>query len=350
MKRKLRKDKPMKIALDAHGGDFGVEPNIKAAIKAVSEGEVELILVGRDEEIKKELKKLGYSSLPHGLSITHASDIIEMGREPVDECKSKPNSSIMVGCELVSEGLANAFISAGNSGAVMVASLLKIKRIKGISRPAIAIPFPTKKGTSIILDVGANTDVKPFNLVQFALMGSVFYKNIFENNNPTVGILSIGEEETKGNSLVLETLPLLKTTKHINFIGPVEGRDIPEGKADIVVCDGFVGNIVLKLSEGIVKFIKDFLCTEISKSLMRRIGALLLKNVFKGFKNITDPERFGGALLLGVDGVIMVSHGNSSDRAIYNAIMRARDAVERDIITKIKSDLQDIIENAEEKN
>ncbi len=339
----------MKIALDAHGGDFGLEPNIKAAVKAVSENKVEVILVGRDDEIKRELKKLGYFLLPKGLSIVHASDVIEMAKEPVEECKNKPNSSIMVGCQLVSEKLADAFISAGNSGAVMVSSLLKIGRIKKVSRPAIAVPFPTKKGTTIILDAGANTDIKPFNLVQFALMGSVFYKNIFNTQNPTVGILSIGEEETKGNSLVLETLPLLKNAKHINFIGPVEGRDIPEGKADIVVCDGFVGNIVLKLSEGIAKFIKDFFYAEISKNIFRKIGAVLLKDVFRNFKNTTDPERLGGALLLGVNGVVIISHGNSSDKAIYNAIMRAKDAVEKDIITRIKLDLADLIEKSEEK-
>lgn len=337
----------MKIAIDAHGGDFGLSPNIKAALKASKELSCELILVGREDEIRREFKTLGYLSLPPKIKIVNSSQIIEMGKEPVEECRNKPNSSLVVGCELVSENRADAFISAGNSGAVMVSSLMKIGRIKGISRPAIAIPFPTKKGTSLILDVGANTEVRPFNLVQFAIMGSVFYKNILGKENPTVGILSIGEEDTKGNSLVLETIPLLKNTPHINFIGPVEGRDIPEGRSDIVVCDGFVGNIVLKLSEGIAKVFKEFLFEEISKSIRAKIGALLLKNVFKKFKEKTDPQRIGGALLLGVNGVVVICHGNSTEYAIFNAIKTAIETVEKRVIEKTKADIEDIIEKSE---
>lgn len=334
----------MKIAVDAHGGDFGLHPNIKGAIKAAEKLSVDILLVGREDEIKKEFKKLGYSSLPARIKIYPASQIIEMDKEPVEECKNKPNSSMVVGCELVYDKLSNAFISAGNSGAVMVASLLKIGRIKGISRPAIAVPFPTKKGTTLLLDAGANTEVKSFNLVQFAIMGSVFYKNVIGKESPTVGILSIGEEETKGNNLVLETIPLLKNTPHINFIGPVEGRDIPEGKADIVVCDGFVGNIVLKLSEGIAKFVKDFFLEEISKSFKAKIGALLLKDVFTKFKDKTDPQKIGGAFLLGVNGVVVICHGNSNEDAIYNAIKTAKEAVEKGIIEKTRVDLEHMME------
>lgn len=337
----------MKIAIDAHGGDFGLSPNLKAAVKAARELDCEIILVGREEEIKKEFKIMGYSIIPERIKIVNASQIIEMGKEPVEECRNKPNSSMVVGCELVAEKLADAFISAGNSGAVMVASLLKIGRIKGISRPAIAIPFPTKKGTTLILDAGANTEVRPFNLVQFAIMGSVFYKNVLGKENPTVGILSIGEEETKGNSLVLETIPLLKNAPHINFVGPVEGRDIPEGKTDIVICDGFVGNIVLKLSEGIAKFFKEFFLEEISTSITAKIGALLLKKVFVKFKNKTDPQKIGGALLLGVNGVVIICHGNSNEYAIFNAIKTARESVEKRIIEKTKADIEDILEKNE---
>lgn len=334
----------MKIVIDAHGGDFGLYPNIKGAIKASNDFDIDLILVGKEDEIKKEFKKLGYSFLPSRIKIYNASQIIEMGREPVEECKNKPNSSMVVGCELVSEGIADAFISAGNSGAVMVSSLLKIGRIKGISRPAIAVPFPTKKGTTLLLDAGANTEVKSFNLVQFAIIGSVFYRNVIGKENPTVGILSIGEEETKGNNLVLESIPLLKNTPHINFIGPVEGRDIPEGKADIVVCDGFVGNVVLKLSEGIAKFVKEFFLEEISKSIKAKIGAFLMKDIFMKFKDKTDPQKIGGAFLLGVNGVVIICHGNSNENAIYNAIKTAKEAVEKRIIEKTKSDLENIIE------
>ena len=337
----------MKIAIDAHGGDFGLSPNLKAAINAVNLLGCEIILVGREGEIRREMRIMGYSSLPKGISIFNSSQIIEMGKEPVEECRSKPNSSMVVGCELVSEKLADAFVSAGNSGAAMVASLLKIGRIKGISRPAIAIPFPTKRGTTLILDAGANTEVRPFNLVQFAIMGSVFYKNVLGKENPTVGILSIGEEETKGNSLVIESIPLLKNTAHINFAGPVEGRDIPEGKTDVVVCDGFVGNIVLKLSEGVAKLIKEFLMEEISKSITAKIGALLLKKVFRRFKERTDPHKIGGALLLGVNGVVVICHGNSNEYAIFNAIKTAKDSVEKRIIEKIKADIEDILTKTE---
>ncbi|MCX7641446.1 MAG: phosphate acyltransferase PlsX [Elusimicrobiales bacterium] len=337
----------MKIAIDAHGGDFGISPNVKAAIKAISQLNCEIILVGREDEIKKEFKINGYNFIPQGIKIFNTSQIIEMGKEPVEECKNKPNSSMVVGCELVAEKNADAFISAGNSGAVMVASLLKIGRIKGISRPAIAVLFPTRNGTTLILDAGANTEVKPFNLVQFAIMGTVFFKNVIGKQNPTVGILSIGEEETKGNSLVLESIPLLKNTKHINFLGPVEGRDIPDGKTDIVVCDGFVGNIVLKLSEGIAKFVKDFFISEISKSIKAKIGALLLKNIFKKFKDKTDPQKIGGALLLGVDGVVIICHGNSNEHAIFNAIRTAKEAIENKIIEKTKSDIEDILEKTQ---
>lgn len=337
----------MKIAIDACGGDHKLTPNVLAAVKHIETSDIEIVLVGKDEEIKKELKKLGYSVLPPKLKIVNASQEIEMGKEPVDECKNKPNSSIMVGCELLAEKQVDAFISAGNSGAVMVASLMKIGRIKGVSRPAIAVPFPTRNGTSLILDAGANTDVKPFNLVQFAVMGSAFFKNVMGKENPTVGILSIGEEETKGNTLVLESIPLLKNLKHINFIGPVEGRDIPDGKADVIICDGFVGNIVLKLSEGIARFVKDFFYQEISKSVIKKIGALMIKDVFRSFKDKTDPEKFGGAPLIGIDGVVIICHGNSTEKAIYNAVLTAKEAVEKEIIKKTKIDLENILEKIE---
>ncbi len=336
----------MKICLDAHGGDFGLSPNIEAAINAVKDLNITVALTGRENEIREEFRKRGYKELPYGIEITDCKDIIEMGKEAVEECKLKPNSSIMVGCALVGERKVDAFVSAGNSGAVMVASLLKIGRIIGVIRPAIAIPFPSKNGFSLLLDAGANMDTKPQHLLQFSILGTVYMKSIVGVEKPRIGILTIGEEETKGNSLVLETIPLLKNCTNINFYGPVEGRDIPFNVCDVVITDGFTGNVVLKLSEGLAKFLFDMIKEEVSNDLLSRIGALLMKKVFKKIKNKTDPDEFGGAPLLGINGVVMVAHGKSSSYAIYNAIKNAKKMVEENIIEKIRSEIEKNIEEA----
>lgn len=336
---------PFKIVLDAHGGDFGLSPNVEASIKASKEiNDIEIILVGREKEIREEFRKRGVSELPQGIKIQHCEQVIEMAGEPVEECKNKPNSSIVVGCELIAEKKADAFVSAGNSGAIMVASLLKLKRMKGILRPAITIPFPTEKGFSLLLDAGANMDSKPWHLLQFAIMGYVYMKNISGIENPKVGILSIGEEETKGNSLVLETIPLLKNS-NINFYGPIEGRDIPYGVVDVIVTDGFTGNVVLKLSEGLAKFIFSYIKKEISKSIVYKIGALLIRKVFVDFARRTNPDEFGGAPLLGINGAVIVSHGKSNSKAIFNAIKTAKKYAESNIIEKIKTEIEHYTSN-----
>ncbi|OGS45352.1 MAG: phosphate acyltransferase PlsX, partial [Elusimicrobia bacterium RIFOXYB2_FULL_62_6] len=242
-----------------------------------------------------------------------------MAKEPVEECRHKPNSSLMVGTDLVRDGKADAFISAGNSGAVMVAALLKLKRIQGVIRPALAVTFPTAKGTTLLLDAGANTDCKPWHLAQFAIMGSVFMRLKFGVDNPKVGILSIGEEESKGNYLVTESIPLLKTMD-INYFGPVEGRDIPEGLTDVVVTDGFTGNVVLKLSEGLAKVIFRMIKDRIMGKFTYKIGAMLMKKVFSDMKKKMNPDEYGGAPLLGVNGVVIICHGKSNPKAIYSAI------------------------------
>jgi len=330
----------MKIALDAHGGDFGLKPNIEAAIKATKELGVEIILVGRRKEILQELNSHGYNTLPSSIHIYDCKDVIEMSKEAVEECKSKPDSSIMVGTKLVSENKADAFVSAGNSGAVMVASLLNIGRIKGILRPAIAIPFPTEKGYTLLLDAGANMDSRPIHLLQFAIMGSLYMKNWHNIENPKVAILSIGEEETKGNSLVLETIPLLKNCNVINYSGTVEGRDIPTGSADVIVCDGFIGNIVLKLSEGLTKTFLTLIKKEIGNNIINKVGALILKKVFMKIKKKTNPDEVGGAPLIGINGVVLISHGRSSSYAIFNAIKNAKTMCEKRFIEKIRSDIE----------
>lgn len=329
----------MKICLDAHGGDFGLTPNIEAALKANRELKVEIVLTGREKEIREEFRRI-YGDVPEGIKIFDCRDIVDMGGEPVEECKSKPQSSIMVGMQLLSEKQVDAFVSAGNSGAIMVSSLLKVGKIKGVLRPAIAIPFPSSSGFSLLLDAGANMDVKSYHLLQFAIMGTIYMKNIANIENPKVGILSIGEEETKGNSLILETIPLLKSCSLINFIGPVEGRDIPYKLSDVVVTDGFTGNIVLKLSEGLSRFLFTEIKNRISKSLLSKIGALLMKKVFEEIKKNTNPDEFGGAPLLGVNGIVLISHGKSSSYAIFNALKNAKKLIEQNLIGKIKNEIE----------
>jgi len=336
----------MKIALDAHGGDNGLAPNIAGAIEFIRKTDYDVILVGRENEIREELRKVKFQLPNPRLKIIDAPQIVAMDGEPVEECKNKPNSSLMISAQLVAQGNADAFVSAGNSGAIMVAALLKIKRIKGISRPAIAVPFPTEKGYSLLLDAGANMDSKPWHLLQFAIMGSVFMKNMANIENPKVGILSIGEEESKGNNLVLDTIPLLKNAK-INFYGPIEGRDIPFGLTDVVVTDGFTGNIALKLSEGLAKFLFKNIKDQIKRKFTYKIGALLMKKIFKDLRDKTNPDEFGGAPLLGINGVAMVSHGKSNSIAICNAMKNAAALVSCNCIAKIKKEIEEISQDLE---
>ncbi|MBP7796075.1 MAG: phosphate acyltransferase PlsX [Elusimicrobiales bacterium] len=334
----------MKIIVDAHGGDFGLKPNVQASVDAVNKLGVDIILAGREDEIRNEFKRLGLKHIPSKTTIQHCPEIIEMSKEPVEECKNKPNSSIMIGAELVADKKADAFISAGNSGAIMVASLLKIGRIKGISRPALAIPYPTEKGFSLVLDAGANMDSRPYHLLQFAIMGSVYMKNIFGISEPKVGILSIGEEETKGNSLVLETIPLLKSCNQIRFYGPVEGRDIPAHLVDVVVTDGFTGNVVLKLSEGLSRFILHSVKKGISKKIIYKIGAFLMKKIFDDLIKKTNPDELGAVPLLGINGIVLVGHGRTTSKAIFAAIKNAKNVVSQNLIEKIKFEIEKNIE------
>ncbi|HAH31521.1 MAG TPA: phosphate acyltransferase PlsX [Elusimicrobia bacterium] len=346
----------MRIALDAHGGDFGLKPNLEGAIAAAKKLNHEILLVGRDPEIREELRRFGawpletqarrgpqVPSATEKIKIVHAPQVIDMAAEPVEECRSKPDSSLMVGAELVRDGKADAFISAGNSGAVMVASLLKLKRIPGIIRPAIAVPFPTTNGLALLLDAGANMDCKPWHLVQFAVMGSIFMRLRFGLENPSVGLLSIGEEETKGNTLVTETLPLMRNMS-INFIGPVEGSDLPAGLADVVVTDGFTGNVVLKLSEGLAHSIFKIIKEQIKRKFTYKIGALLMKRIFTDLRKKMNPEEYGGAPLLGVNGVVLICHGKSTPKAIFNAIAAAGTLAESGLITQIKDHMAQVKE------
>lgn len=331
----------MKIALDAMGGDLGLPVNIRGAVEACQAWpEITVVLVGQEDLIRKELKTIP-SALTQRLEVHHAPELVGMHESPVEGCRSKPDSSIMVCAKLLSQGVVQALVSAGNSGATMTASLLHLRRVEGISRPAIATILPTLDGHCVMLDMGANVDCKPKHLLQFAVMGSMYFEAIFKKKNPTVGLLSIGEEEGKGNELTLETHHLLKNSG-LNYLGNVEGRDIPEGKADVVVCDGFVGNVVLKFGEGLAGSIIKLMKKEIKGHPIALIGGLLIKGVLKNLKKKVDPAEYGGAPLLGVQGISIVSHGGSTPLAIKNALRVAAELVRDDINTHIQEKLKKI--------
>ena len=330
----------MRIALDALGGDFGAKPNVLGAIKASAQFGYEIILVGDSAVIEQELQAAG-SYDKSKISIIHAPDIVDMSAHPARECRDKKDASIVVCARLVKEGKADAMISAGNSGAAMVAALFGIGRIKGIDRPAIASPMPTKNGAALLLDAGANTDCKAINLLQFAVMGSIYSNIAYGVEKPVVGLLSIGEEEGKGNFLIKET------TKHIknlglNYFGNIEGRDVHQGEIDVIVCDGFVGNIVLKLSEGLAKAMFAMIKKEVKKRPLAVLGAMLSKPAFRGVKHATDPEQYGGAPLLGVDGPVIICHGKSGETAIYNAIKVAAKLVDSKAIEIMRAKIADL--------
>ncbi|WP_424244499.1 glycerol-3-phosphate acyltransferase PlsX [Elusimicrobium posterum] len=323
----------MKIALDASGGDFGVEPNILGAVQAVKDLNCEVILVGQRTVLEEKLRVLAVSTA--GITIENAEEIIDMDADPAKECRKKKNSSVVVCADLVKKGQADAFVSPGNSGATMVAALMKMGRIDGVLRPAIGAPIPSLKGFTLLLDAGANTECKPQHLLQFAVMGSIYSEKVFNIKNPVVGLLSIGEEEGKGNNLVKATYPYLKNLD-LNFFGNVEGRDINTGEIDVVVTDGFTGNICLKLAEGLAKALFSMIKKEIKKSPVAMMGAVLSKPAFASIKKLTDPDTAGGAPLLGIDGVAIVSHGKSNQTAVFNALKTAKKLVESKYVESIR--------------
>lgn len=326
------------------GGDNGSAVNVLGAIQACREWrDIEIILVGDREVLSRQLRaEHGSDKLP--ITVEHAGDVVGMHESPVDACRSKPDASIMVCARLVSEGKADGMVSAGNSGATMTASLFHLRRLEGISRPAIATILPTIDGQCVMLDMGANVDCKPKHLLQFAVMGAVYHEAMFKRANPRVGLLSIGEEEGKGNELTIESHALLKNSG-LNYIGNIEGRDIPEGKADVVVCDGFVGNVVLKFGEGLSSALIKLIKREFKGHLLAMIGGLLAKSALRRIKQKVDPSEYGGAPLLGVKGISIVSHGGSNDFAIKNALRVAAELYRDDINTHIKTKLENISQN-----
>lgn len=326
------------VALDAMGGDYGPEELIAGALLAVKEAGIRITLVGDSgllqSLITEKTKDMHEANL---LDVVHASEVVGMDEYPVDAIRRKKDSSILVAFDLVRQNKADAVVSAGNSGATLAAGLRKLGRVKNVARPGIASMFPTLKNPVIIMDIGANVDCRSSHLLQFAVMASAF-SSLYGIDKPRVGILSIGEETGKGNSLVKETYDLLKQST-LNFIGNVEGRDIYTGDVDVIVCDGFVGNNILKVSEGLAAALMEMLRNEIIRSPLAKLGYMLARPAFKRFKRKVDYTEYGGAPLLGINGIGIVCHGKSNSRAIKNAILEAVKLSENNITEIISRDL-----------
>jgi len=308
------------IALDAYGSDKAPEPEIRGAILACRALPVRVHLIGPGPELRDLLDEhLENEDLP--ISVVHASERIGMDEKAAHAVRTKKDSSMRVGLKLVRERKCAGFVTAGNTGAAMATAKMVLGALPGVDRPALATPMPTTKLNQpcVLLDVGANVDCKPHNLEQFAVMGEMYARSVLKIHKPRVGLLSIGEEETKGNDLTREAFPLLKALP-VHFIGNVEGRDIFNGNADVIVCDGFVGNVALKTSEGIGRFVRDALRESLTKTVTAKVGALLSRQAFNDFRRRLDYTEYGGAPLLGVRGVCIIGHGSSNDNAIYNGI------------------------------
>ena len=328
------------IAVDAMGGDHAPKPEVDGAIRAVRHLPIQVILVGKEDLLRAELAHhQGWEKLP--IKIVHASEVVAMDESAVKSLRSKKDSSIRVACRLVREGAAQGVVSAGNTGAVMATAKTVLGVVHGIDRPALASAFPTLTGKSaVIVDVGANVDCSPEMLAQFALMGHLYSKLIFKVAKPRIGLLSIGEEEHKGNELTRGATPLLKAMP-INFIGNVEGRDVYTGHADVIVCDGFIGNVALKVSEGLVDVMKHLLQDSLKSTIGGQIGAVFSRSAFAHFKKRVDYSEFGGAPLLGVKGVAIIGHGRSNANAIKNAIRVASEFASEHLNTMLTESLDE---------
>jgi len=323
-----------RVALDAMGGDRGPVVNIEGAVAAARELGLSVLLVGNEEELRRSLQRHSTNGL--GITICHAPETVGMNESPSAALRKKKHSSIRVGLELVKRGEADAFISAGNTGAVMATAMVTLGSLPGVERPAIALIVPTLRGQSILLDAGANADCKPRHLLQFAIMGDIYARQVMGKKSPTVGLLSIGEEESKGNELTREAFKELEEERSLNFTGNVEGREVFSGAADVIVCDGFTGNIALKISESAAEFFTVLLKEELEKGLVGKLGALLTRGAFRRFKKRVDYTEYGGAPLLGVGGMCIIGHGRSTAKAIKNAIRVAAECVENKVIEHIR--------------
>lgn len=328
----------VKVAVDAMGGDNAPGEIIKGAVEAVqADRRVKVFLVGKEDVITKQLEQYDYPK--EQVEIVHAAEVIETAEPPVAAIRGKKDSSIVKALYLVREGKCDAFVSAGSTGAVLVGGQVIVGRAKGVERPALAPLIPTEKGAALLIDCGANVDARPSQLVQFARIGAIYMEHIMGVSNPKVGIVNIGAEEEKGNALVKETFPLLKACEDLNFIGSVEAREIPSGRADVIVCEAFVGNVILKLYEGVggtlIRKVKAGMMT----SLRSKIGALLVKPALKQTLKAFDLEEYGGAPLLGLNGLVVKTHGSSKAVEIRNTILQCIAFQEQDIIGKIRQSI-----------
>ncbi len=329
-------EKRIIVALDAMGGDYAPVETVKGAVEAIQELNVDIKLVGREDEIKQELAKYSYDQAR--IAVVHAEQVIGTDEVPTIAIRRKKDSSLVVGLNLVKNGEADAFVSAGSTGALLTGALVIVGRLDGVERPALGTCLPTKTGFSFLLDSGANVDCKPIYLEQFAKMGSVYVENIFGIKNPRVALVNIGAEKEKGNALTKEAYELLEGTDTINFVGNIEPRNVPYGDADVIVCDGFIGNTILKLSEGLSKSIFDILKDEITKGHYK-IGAAILKTPFKKIKGRLDSDEVGGAPFVGLKSLVVKAHGSSNAKAIKNAVRQCVRFTEQDIIGKMKDKL-----------
>mgnify|MGYP001322723073 CR=1 FL=1 len=328
----------MRVAVDAMGSDFAPEQIILGAIEAAKEYRCDIVLVGDKEQIQQFLDKSDTKDL--NISIQHASEVIEMHEHPGAAVRKKKDASVVIATKLVKEGLCDAVISAGSTGAGVAAALFGLGRIKGIERPTIATPMPNLSGTTVLLDSGANVDSKPKHLVQSAIMGSLYAEYVLGIKTPRVGLLNIGEEETKGNEQALATYPLLQQLQTVNFIGNAEGRDIPRGTVDVVVCDGFVGNVVLKFGEGLASAIMQLIKEAIKNSgFLTKVASLMVLPALKTLKKKIDYAEYGGAPLLGVDGCFIICHGSSKAKAIKNAIRVAIEFTDNKVVEHIRENI-----------
>ena len=335
-----------KVVLDAMGGDNAPKEMVKGADEAVSnEAGLKVILVGREEEITSELSSYNYKK--EQIEVVNATEVIETAEPPVNAIRRKKDSSIVVGMKMVKKGEADAFVSAGSSGAILVGGQTIVGRLKGVERPPLAPLIPTEKGVSLLIDCGANVDARPSHLVQFAKMGSIYMEHIVGIKNPKVAIVNIGAEEEKGNALVKETFPLLKETKGINFTGSIEAREIPHGQADVIVCEAFTGNVILKLTEGLASTLVGKIKEGMMSTLRSKIGALLVKPALKATLKEFDASEYGGAPLLGLNGLVVKTHGSAKAKEVSNTLIQCVTFKNQKINEKIKECIQTDVISAE---
>ncbi len=329
----------IRVAVDAMGGDYAPVEMVKGAVDALAKtDQIEIALVGQEDVVRRELEKYSYPK--DRIQVVHASEVIETEEPPVNAIRKKKDSSIVVGMNMVKKQEADAFVSAGSSGAILVGGQVIVGRIKGVERPPLAPLIPTEKGVSLLIDCGANVDARPSHLVQFARMGSIYMEHVIGIKKPRVAIVNIGAEEEKGNALVKETFPLLKACEDINFIGSIEAREIPHGGADVIVSEAFVGNVILKLYEGVGATLISMVKKGMLGSLRSKIGALLVKPALKETLKAFDASQYGGAPLLGLNGLVVKTHGNSKALEVCNSILQCETFSKQQINEKIRESLK----------